>query len=78
MASHTPIICGAVYEKEIRGVVHHSLCVAVRLDANNKTVGNLHVFGFALERLTEGTEAMDEFTLIASPIFEKRRKRKAS
>jgi len=78
MLSHTPVICGAVYEKEIRGVTHHSLCVASRLDINGKTVGSFHVFGFALERHVEGTESMDEFTIVASPVFEKRRKRKAS
>jgi len=78
MPNHTQVVCGAVYEKEIRGVVHHVLCVATRFDANGKTVGNFHVFGFALERLTEGSEQMDELTLVASPVFEKRRKRKAS
>jgi len=78
MANNTPIICGAVYEKEVRGVTHHALCVATRIEAGGKVLGNLHVFGFAMERVQEGTEQADEFTLIASPTFEKRRKRKAS
>ncbi len=74
---HTRIICGAVYEKSVRGVPHHALCDATRVEAD-KVFGNMHVFGFAMERVQEGTEAADEFTLIASPVFEKRRKRKAS
>ncbi len=78
MSKNTPLICGAVYEKEIRGVPYHALCVATRIEPSGKVVGNLHVFGFAMERVQEGTEQADEFTLIAAPTFEKRRKRKAS
>tara|TARA_S200002703_G_scaffold158192_1_gene167920 strand:+ start:8108 stop:8347 length:240 start_codon:yes stop_codon:yes gene_type:complete len=74
----TPLICGAVYEKEIRGVVHHCLCLGTRIEASGKVIANIHVFGFALERVQEGTEQADEFTLISSPVFEKRRKKKAS
>jgi hypothetical protein len=74
----TPIICGAVYEKEIRGVCHHALCVSTRIEAGGKILGTLQVYGFAAERVQEGTEQADEFTLISSPVFEKRKKRKAS
>ena len=78
MSDHTPLICGAVYEKEVRGVTHHALCVATRFEPNGKIVGNMHVFGFAMERIQEGTEQADEFVLISSPVFEKKKKRKAS
>ncbi len=75
---HTPVICGAVYEKEMRGATYHALCISVKVDAAGNTHGVFCIYGLANERLTEGSEPMDEFTLISSPVFEKTRKRKAS
>ena len=76
--AHTPIICGAIYEKEMRGATYHALCVSVKVDINGAVHGVLSIYGLANERLTEGTEPMDEYTLISSPVFEKKRKRRAS
>ena len=75
---HTPVICGAIYEKDMRGATYHVLCISTKVDPAGNVQGVFCIFGLANERLTEGSEPMDEYVLISSPVFEKKRKRKAS
>jgi len=75
----TPIICGGVYRKDVNGVEYHALCTTTRKNRDGKLTGNFHVFGFAVERLVEGSEQTNAFELISAPVIvEKKRKRKAS
>lgn len=78
MSQHTPVICGAIYTKEMRGATYHALCISTKISPTGAVQGVFCIFGLANERLTEGTEPMDEFTLISSPVFEKKKRRKAS
>jgi len=70
------LICGGVYEKRVGKVVFHALCIATRHEGTT-TQGYLQVFGHALERVTEGSDAMTGYELVAGPTRVESRRRKA-
>jgi hypothetical protein len=72
--ANTPIICGAVYKKELHGMTHFCLCMNSRIAPDGKVYGEIQVFSHAVERLEEGSDAMNQYTLVASPIYERIRK----
>lgn len=76
----TELICGGVYHKEVNGREYQALCTSVVIQTNGSKQGKLELFGYATERVTEGTEDLDQYTLIATPTFQntKIRRRKAS
>ena len=74
-----PVICGAVYQREINGTTHQVLCTSTRVGNNGKIHGTFQMYGFAAERLAEGHETTNLLELVAMPTaVEKKRKRKAS
>jgi len=76
----TELICGGVYHKEINGRRYEALCTSVVTQTNGSRQGKLELYGYATERVTEGSEELDQYTLIAAPTPQntKIRRRKAS
>lgn len=63
----TKLVCGGVYYREKHGRKYHALCVNVVVQANGLKQGTLEMYGFAPERLDEGSDELNLFTLVATP-----------
>ena len=74
----TRVVCGGIYERKTDGASYQALCLSVKISANGVRSGLFHVYGFAPERMDEGSEALELWDLVGIPSVEINRKKKAS
>jgi hypothetical protein len=65
--SDTKLVCGGVYAREINGKKFHVLCTSVVQQATGLRQGTLQRFGYAADRLDEGTDELNQYKLVAAP-----------
>lgn len=67
---NTPLVCGGMYrtKKQTGRPVYTAMIVSVvEPVGNDKPLGLLQTIGYASERVSEGSDRLNEFDLIHSP-----------
>ncbi len=78
---NTPLVCGGIYQTKNKKAasVYTAMIVSVVEPSNGKgKLGLLQVIGFANERVSEGSDRLNEFELIHSPIASAPKKKRVT
>tara|TARA_Y100000361_G_scaffold153765_1_gene176530 strand:+ start:980 stop:1249 length:270 start_codon:yes stop_codon:yes gene_type:complete len=78
---NTPLVCGGIYRtKNKKGAsIYTAMIVSLVEPSNGKgKLGLLQVIGFADERVSEGSDRLNEFELIYSPAIAAPKKKRTT
>tara|TARA_R110000824_G_scaffold85560_3_gene212537 strand:- start:620 stop:892 length:273 start_codon:yes stop_codon:yes gene_type:complete len=68
---NTPLVCGGIYRsKKVDGRPTYTVTLTSVIDAPNKSpLGLIQAIGYAAERVEEGSDRLNQFDLVYSPVL---------